>query len=195
VKRASLLAAAVLVCLVARSSAAPEDASPPRRIGVAALETSIKRTQARLATLAGLAEQPPEALLVRAYLNYPADVIGDRKNKREVRADTLLEKVIENKDVPDALRREAQKAILARASEDADLVEGGERGSRRPRARFSLGITKHLARANDPFLRVLARDLLVGLWPKEADPDITRYDPDLRATWDDARRRWEKVLR
>jgi hypothetical protein len=197
VKKSASLAAAVAVCLAASpsSSAPPDEPALPRAHGVRALDLSIKRTQARLATLVGLASQSPEAILVRTYRNYPEEALKDTR-KREVRAENLVKNVIANDKVPEEVRGEAAKALAAEpaVAADPDLALDG-RGRSRPRARLSLLLTPLLERRDDKVGRVIAKDLLMALWPQHADPDIARYDPDVRATWSEARRRWERFLK
>jgi hypothetical protein len=199
------LAPAVALALLAVGSRA-SSAPPPEGVpGVQALDRRIHDARTRLEGLVELARMEQERLIVRIYRRYgPTDLAKEPKSPkdpkpREVGVYDLLEKVIANPKAPKDIRSEAVAAIGENEDAmtfDPELSKEGK-GARRPRAKFSLRLAKLLTERDDPVVRELSNRLLFALNPdivKSMDEDIMRYSAENERTWQDARKRWEKLL-
>ncbi len=139
------------------------------------------------------AEVDARAALVRTYLRYSNDRLGNTADR--IRLEAIVD-IVSDENAPAELREEASKAVVWDQAQryDPDLDAAGK-GLARPRAKFS---KKHLlpmlVDAKDSLARALANNMLQALWPGMRDPDIVNCTPRTKPSCNAARVAWEKQL-
>jgi hypothetical protein len=172
-------------------------------VAVAGTPTSSPRTAAdrrtqidalgkHLDALRKEAEVDARAALVRTFLRYSSDRLGNTADR--IRLEDLVE-VVKDETAPAEIREEAAKAVVWDQAQryDPDLDAAGK-GLARPRAKFTKKLLLPMLVDKDTMTRAFANNMLQALWPGMRDPDIVNCQPRLKASCTGARVAWEKQL-
>jgi len=182
----TLLAVAFGVAAVAGTPTASPRTAADRRAQIDALGKHLDALRKE-------AEVDARAALVRTYLRYSADRLGNTADR--IRLDDIVE-IVEDETAPVEIREEASKAVVWDQAQryDPDLDAAGK-GLARPRAKFSKKyLLPMLVDSKDSNSRAFANNMLQALWPGMRDPDILNCRPGVKPSCNAARVAWEKQL-
>jgi hypothetical protein len=184
--------------LALQGTAAPVPTRPAPK-NLRELGVRLDAVAVRIQQIVEAASRDPDAARIKQYASYGPEQM--KKTRGRVRAEDLVEWMLDSKKNFITVRQAAAQAILARARQrsDPELSTSEKQGSRTRLAHFcEKHLVKHLAhdsRMTRGLVHALLDALLENPWGSTGFPEIQRYGVDAEKTWRPAIKKWRLFLK
>ncbi len=193
-----IVVALALGALPLQGTAAPVPTRPAPK-NLRELGARLDAVAVRIQQIVEAASRDPDAARIQQYVNYGPEQM--KRTRGRVRAEDLVEWLLDPKKNFITVRQAAAQAILSRARlrTDPELSITEKQGSRSRLAFFcDKHLVKHLAhdsRMTRGLVHALLDALLAKLWASTGLPEIQRYNVDDEKTWKPAIKKWRQFLK